>query len=215
MTGTMEKKMRAMRLPLAVVAVALASACSGTSDDAGSAAAGDSVDVAAAPAAPPAARDPMGADTAWRLTEQGIGPVRVGMTVDELRAALGGEVRAEVLSDGGPDACGYAFSPALPAGVRVMTVGGKVARVEVDSGSVAAASGARIGDAQARVRELYAGRETRVQPHKYVAGSYVVVLPGAPADTLHRLVFETDSAGAVTRFRGGVFPPVEYVEGCS
>ena len=153
---------------------------------------------------------------AWTLTESGIGPLRVGMTVDEARAALGGEFRplgADAEEDEGPDACRYAASDTLPAGVLVMLVGEKVARVDVDSGSVATAAGARIGDTEARVRDLYPN--ARVQPHKYTAGRYLIALPGAPADTLHRIVFETDSAGTVTRFRGGVFPPVEYVEGCS
>jgi len=40
------------------------------------------------------------------------------------------------------------------------------------------------------------------------------VIPGAPADTLHRIVFETDGS-VVTRMHGGIFPAVEYVEGCS
>jgi hypothetical protein len=31
---------------------------------------------------------------------------------------------------------------------------------------------------------------------------------------LYRIVFET-ARGVVTRFRGGVIPAVEYVEGCS
>ena len=54
----------------------------------------------------------------------------------------------------------------------------------------------------------------RAQPHKYEDGHYLVALPGAPADTTHRIVFET-AGGVVTRFRGGVAPAVEYVEGCS
>lgn len=203
-----------MRLPLAFAAAFALAACSSSADEEPGAASGDSAAVAPPPAA--AADSPtVGADNAWRVTERGAGPVHVGMTVDELRQALGGDVTA-VGADAEPEACVYAQSAALPAGVRVMLVGARVARVEVDSGATAAASGARIGDTEARVREAYAGREVRVQPHKYTAGSYLIVLPGAPADTLHRLVFETDSATrAVTRFRGGVFPPVEYVEGCS
>lgn len=206
---------RPMRLPLAFAAAvaAMLAACSSSPGDEAGAAAGDSV----AAAAPPPAADSAsaGADTAWRVTERSAGPVRVGMSLDELRRALGGDVQAEGW-DAEPEACVYASSAAIPAGVRVMLVGGRVARVEVDSGATAAASGVRIGDTEDRVREAYAAREVRVQPHKYVAGSYLIVLPDAPADTMHRLVFETDSATrAVTRFRGGVFPPVEYVEGCS
>lgn len=204
-----------MRLPLFFAAAVVLAACSSSADEESAAAPADSTAVAPPPAAADSAT--VGADNAWRVSERGAGPVRVGMTVDELRQALGGDVTAEG-ADAEPQACVYAQSPALPAGVRVMLVGARVARVEVDSGATAAesAAGVRIGDTEARVREAYAGREIRVQPHKYSAGSYLIVLPDAPADTLHRLVFETDSATrAVTRFRGGVFPPVEYVEGCS
>lgn len=155
---------------------------------------------------------PVASDTASGLTERGLGALRVGMTEDEARAALGGAWEA-LPADGDPQVCRYARSAALPEGVKVMLDGGRVRRVEVDSGATATAAGARIGDPSERVRQLYPG--LREQPHKYTAGKYLVVLPGAPADTTHRIVFETDSAGAVTRFRGGAFPHVEYVEGCS
>jgi hypothetical protein len=206
-----------MRIPLFfAVAFALA-ACSSSADEEPGAAPADSAAVAPSPAADGSATadSAAGAGTAWQVSERGAGPVLVDMSLDELRQALGGDVRVEG-ANAGPEACVYAQSPALPAGVRVMLVGPRVVRVEVDSGATASSAGVRIGDTEARVREAYAGREIRVQPHKYTAGSYLIVLPNAPGDTLPRLVFETDSAtGAVTRFRGGIFPPVEYVEGCS
>jgi hypothetical protein len=85
--------------------------------------------------------------------------------------------------------------------------------VEVDSGGVATAEGARIGDTEARVQELYPGRVT-VSPHKYTDGRYLIVRPAAASDTTHLLVFETDGR-VVQRFRAGQKPQVEYVEGCS
>ncbi|HYW05449.1 MAG TPA: hypothetical protein VE913_00760 [Longimicrobium sp.] len=162
--------------------------------------------------APEAAPATSPADTAWTLNENGIGPLRVGMTADEARAALGGDFTVLATTPGmrpDPAACTYATSGRLPAGVRVMVEGEKVARVEVDSGTVASAAGARIGDTEARVRELYP--RVRSGPHKYTAGHYLTVLA---ADTTRRLVFETDGQ-KVLRFRGGSTPRVEYVEGCS
>jgi hypothetical protein len=35
-----------------------------------------------------------------------------------------------------------------------------------------------------------------------------------PADSMLRIIFETDS-GRVVRYRAGRRPPVDYVEGCS
>lgn len=165
---------------------------------------------AAAP--PPAAESAPPADTAWTLSENGIGPLRVGMTADEARAALGGDFTVAGTTPGmrpGPAACTYATSGRIPAGVRVMVEGQKVARVEVDSGTVASAAGARIGDTEARVRELYPA--VRSGPHKYTAGRYLTMVA---ADTTRRIVFETDGQ-KVLRFRGGATPQVEWVEGCS
>jgi hypothetical protein len=159
--------------------------------------------------------DTASADTGWALRDDGIGPLRVGMTVDEARAALG-QFRGILPDPGGPPdslACGYAMSERLPPGVRVMLEDARVVRVEVDSGYVPTAGGARIGDTEARIQQLYSGR-VQVQPHKYTDGHYLVVRPTEASDTTHLLLFETDGR-VVTRFRGGQKPQVEYVEGCA
>jgi hypothetical protein len=156
------------------------------------------------------------ADTAWALRLDGAGPLRIGMTFGEARAALGGDLRmSEELAglEEGADRCDYPRSARLPAGVMVMVQGQRVVRVEVDSGAVATAEGARIGDTEARIQQLYAGR-VQVQPHEYTDGHYLVVRPAAASDTTHLLVFETDGS-AVLRFRAGQKPQVEYVEGCA
>ena len=156
-----------------------------------------------------AARDSAAPAGAWQLSEAGIGPVRVGMTVAEAAATLpgGGAPHPETQE------CAYVGLSGLPVGVSLMTEGGRVVRVDVDdSSAVATARGARVGWTEAQVLAAYPG--ARVQPHKYEDGHYLIAIPGAPADTTHRIVFET-AGGVVKRFRGGVTPAVEYVEGCS
>ena len=75
--------------------------------------------------------------------------------------------------------------------------------------------GARIGDTQARIEQLYRGRVVAM-PAKYdPRGKYLVVRPIPPADSSRRIVFETDSTTRVTRYRVGREPEVEWVEGCS
>lgn len=108
--------------------------------------------------------------------------------------------------------CQYAAWSAAPPGVRVMIVSGIVERVEVHEPSIATAEGARVGDAAERIETLYAGRVRRT-PHKYTNGSYLTVVASPPADTMYRIVFETDDAH-VTTYRSGRFPAVAYVEGC-
>jgi hypothetical protein len=195
----------------------LAAACGGSADEKGSAerdgasAAAPSTGRATSPSTDPAARQ----DTAWTLRHDGIGPLRVGMTEAEAEAALG-HFRTIPFNPGTAAdsmACGYAASDRLPAGVKVMMEGARVVRLEVVSGGVATAEGARIGDTEARVQQLYPGRVT-VGPHKYTDGHYLTVRPAEAADTTHLLIFETDGQ-VVLRYRGGRKPQVEYVEGCA
>ncbi|HEX2080993.1 MAG TPA: hypothetical protein VHG08_25035 [Longimicrobium sp.] len=155
-------------------------------------------------------------DSAWTMRFDGIGPVRVGMTFGEARAALGGDLRMNeqvIGTDEGPDRCDHPRSSALPPGVRVMVEGRRVVRVEVDSGRIATAEGARIGDTEARIAQLYPGRVT-VWPHKYTDGHYLYVRPAEASDTTRLIIFETDGR-VVQRFRAGQKPQVEYVEGCA
>jgi hypothetical protein len=93
---------------------------------------------------------------------------------------------------------------------------GLVARVDVARASpVATTKGARIGDTEARIKELYKGR-VAVTPHEYTDGHYLTVTPppGTGEDRNYRLVFETDGK-LVTRYRGGKLPQVGWVESCS
>jgi hypothetical protein len=210
--------MMPIRTLVLLTALSLCAACGSGGDDDRSAAADGAPALPSAeesvlpPPSDPAARP----DTAWVLRMDGIGPLRVGMTLDEARAALGGDLRMSenpVSMEAGADRCDHPRSARLPAGVMMMVQGQRVVRLEVTSGATPTAEGARIGDTEARVQQLYPGR-VQVQPHKYTEGHYLVVRPAAVADTTHLLVFETDGS-AVLRFRAGQKPHVEYVEGCA
>lgn len=144
----------------------------------------------------------------WTASARGVGPLVAGMTVEEARAALGAELAEPADSE-----CSYITPETGPAGVRLMVVGGKVARVEVHDTTVSTTAGVRVGDSEARVKSLY-GDRLEVAPQKYTEGHYLIVRPTPAADSQFRLVFETDS-GRVTTFRAGLLPMVEWVEGCS
>jgi hypothetical protein len=185
---------------LAALPLAAFAACGCAGDTAADAGAGASTDTTSAAVPPPPA--------AWTVSEQGWGPIRAGMSVADARTALGGE-----LPEPAGRECDQVRPPRGPRGVLIMTVGGQVARVEVSDTTVATAAGARVGDTEARINALYRGR-VETGPHKYVDGHYLVVRRGTGADTIHRLVFETDGQH-VTRYRAGRMPEVEWVEGCS
>jgi hypothetical protein len=141
------------------------------------------------------------------VTEFGIGPIRAGVTVAEAAQAIGGGFAAP---KGGTAGCTYAVLTKAPPGLAVMLEDGKVARVDVRSGTIATAAGARIGDSEARIKTLYPDRVT-ITPHKYVRGGHYLTV--TPADTNYRIVFETNGK-KVTSYRSGRTPEVEQVEAC-
>ena len=155
--------------------------------------------VPATPATPPGE---------WIVTPSGIGPIQVGMTLDELRRVAGDFT--------GPPAgaeCTYVRPASAPRGVSVMLASGRVVRVDVDSAGVRTDAGVAVGDSALKAEQTYAGRLTTT-PHKYVAGGqYLTVRAVSPADSTLRIVFESE-AGRITRFRSGRAPEVEFVERC-
>ena len=142
------------------------------------------------------------------LSDSGFGPVVVGMTPMEAKAASGDRLR---LPERLGAECDYAVAPGID-GLMFMIEHARVVRVEVRARGVRTAEGAGVGDTEARVQELYPGRVT-VSPHKYTDGHYLTVAPRDAAGGSVQLIFETDGH-VVTQFRGGLLPQVAYVEGC-
>jgi hypothetical protein len=145
------------------------------------------------------------------LNEDGLGPIQVGMTLAEA-------VNMGVLNENPTmkKECDFVF-PAVGAGVPdnvgVMIVRGKVARIDVDTGSVTTEDGAKIGDTEDKIRSIYDG-DVQVEPHKYVTGGHYMIVMGDSASAGKAIVFETNGK-VVTNFRAGRLPEVKWVEGCS
>jgi hypothetical protein len=158
-------------------------------------------------------QDPPAASTdAWTVSIHGYGPIRAGMTLSEA-AAAGGRRFGEPQM--GSEECDYFLfaDDSVRGSAHFMVVNGQIARVDVNDSTISTAEGARVGDTEQRITELYPGRVT-VQPHKYSDGHYLVVAPASPADSGRNIIFETDGQ-KVTTYRAGRMPEVEYVEGCS
>jgi len=160
-------------------------------------------------AAPPASEVREPASNTWTITTRGFGPVVTGMSL----AALG-EVLSEPLhaSYAAGSRCAYVRPRSLPRSVLVMLQNDTVVRVDVRASGVHTAEGIGVGDTEARVASVYAGR-VRTTPHKYITpgGHYLTV--SASADSSHLIVFETDGR-TVQAYRAGSRPAVELVEGC-
>jgi hypothetical protein len=132
------------------------------------------------------------------------------MTRAQAESVVGGSLA--ISRDTAWKECGYVSSDRLPAGARMMVEQGSIARIDIVEGTTATAEGARIGDSEDRIRQLYAGH-VATSPHKYTNGHYLTVKPTGPADGAYRIVFETDGQ-RVTVYRAGRVPQVEYIERC-
>ncbi len=144
----------------------------------------------------------------------GIGTVRVGMTVAQASKAAGTRLIRESGYELNPS-CFYVKPQSQSKGLSFMVTDRRISRVDVwEKSPITTLSGAKIGDTEARIKSLYPGR-IQVTPHKYVQGGhYLTFIPKDRADSNYRIVFETDGK-RVTQFRAGQIPEVEYVEGCS
>jgi hypothetical protein len=146
----------------------------------------------------------------FALSEDGLGPVLTGMQLSEA-------VNMGLLSENPnlkPE-CDYVFpavGSGIPEGVSVMVVRGRIARIDVDTGAVTTAEGAKLGDTEERLKDLY-GDDIKSTPHKYIEKGHYMTVLGDSASAGKAIVFETDGQ-QVTMFRGGRLPEVQWVEAC-
>lgn len=149
--------------------------------------------------------------SSWQATAYGWGLVRAGMTLAEAARVAGAPTRdtTNLMSE-----CDYVSLQNAPADVLFMVIQGRIARVDIGTPAVTTTEGATVGDSEARITDLYADRLVVERHHYDERGHYMVVRAALPADSLYRLVFETDGA-RVTRYRSGLLPAVKWIEGCS
>lgn len=160
----------------------------------------------AQPAAPQTAA-PSVVKLEWKVRADGVRGAIFGRPSATIRMSLA-VASAAPFPKG---SCEYLDAPTVP--VKLMFVSDTLVRVDVRDTSVTTMEGARIGDTEARIKELYAGRVTTT-PHKYIGptGHYLSV--SQPFFPENLLVFETDGQ-RVTTYRMGRKPEVEWVEGCA
>jgi serine/threonine protein kinase len=139
---------------------------------------------------------------------EGLGPVRVGMTPDEVMAVLG-----EPIDFPGPE-CETVAAPDTDD-IGFMFIDNRLARVNIWNGPVTTLSGMGIGSSEDEVKATYPG-QIKVEPHPYEGGAgwhYLVFQPREASDQDRSLIFETDGSQVVS-FRAGETQAVSYIEGC-
>jgi len=192
---------------LAAPACALFLAACGSGEQAGAPAPATVASVPAAEATAGLAET----DPASLARYDGYGDLRFGMDEAAFAAAWQGELKRI-----GPrgTACFYQTPKWVktPSDFAFMFEGGRFVRYDVGTAKETAPGGGEVGMHAEQIRALY-GARVGESPHKYVAGARVLRVTASQGTGV--LVFETDAQGRVVRWRAGVPPQVDYVEGCA
>lgn len=145
------------------------------------------------------------------LKTTGLGPIQIGMTLDELEAT---GLTPLVMEGMGQGACQYYRIKGNSEPIGLMAVDDRILRIDVWPGSLTETrSGAKIGSTEADLVQLY-GNQLEATANPVTLGKTIVFKPMTPGEDLFRLVFETDDRGQVVQYRAGQFPSVTWPEGC-
>ncbi len=157
------------------------------------------------------------------LTANGYGPLRIGMTLAEVTAAMGPDAEPDDVGSPDPSACDLYRPERAPDGLLVMVLDGKLSRISIIPPSTLRTDrGFGLQSTPAEIKAAY-GAAAVVTPHKYMGpvGEDIIVWNGGPPnveyvqDPAARGVrYETDDQGRVTQIHGGD-ASIQMVEGCS
>lgn len=125
---------------------------------------------------------------AWRANFDSVGPIRLGMDLDEVRRASGMEFVEQPNAGEAVnwDLCHYAWPASggqLRLDLAVVLRQGRVVRIEVVAPEIATSAGAHVGDSEARLRALYAGRLV-ADPGAQIGAHPRLLLAGSRAQPL-------------------------------
>ena len=150
------------------------------------------------------------------LTPEGWGPLRIGMSLEQVIAAAGEDANPRAVGGPDPESCDE-FRPArAPAGLLVMIEDGYLTRISLGAGSaITTDRGFGIDARASEVASAY-GTKALMSPHKYVDAPavYITAWSVAPPHPGPRgVVYEVDAQGDVMRIHAGG-ASIAYVEGC-
>jgi hypothetical protein len=145
-----------------------------------------------------------------RLTQNGLGSMRLGMTVDQAQRRTGQRIQNNLFTPG-DTSCGIAQLFPESLGVNMQTTNLRIWVINVSQAGISTRSGVEVGDTVADLRRAY-GSRLRSQPNKYTpkARDYWVSFPRN-----RKLVFYANPQRKVTQISSGRKPEIDFVEGCS
>jgi hypothetical protein len=202
---------------LAAVVALLLSACGNAGSSSNHAALtparGATVSIATTPASSSTgASTATSAEVTQLARYDGYGDMRFGMDAKAFEKAWSGKLADTTPAPG--SSCFYRRPMWVkqPRDFAFMFEGGHFVRYEVGTTKEAAPGGGKVGMSEAQIRALY-GSNLDDEPHKYTTGAKYLRIKAPQGDGV--LLFETGADGKVTRWRVGVPPQIDYVEGCA
>ncbi|MEA2275327.1 MAG: hypothetical protein QOC78_287 [Solirubrobacteraceae bacterium] len=142
------------------------------------------------------------------ITLDGLGPLRIGMSVAEAEAVL--HERLDVPYRGTPP-CGFARPRSTPPGVSLMFQTSELVRIDV-LGATRTLSGAHVGNSDADIERIYSGR-IKVAPNLLIPHGHELIFQTSDHPD-RELLFQTDENSVVTEFKAGKRDAVEQPEPC-
>jgi hypothetical protein len=144
----------------------------------------------------------------WCLGMGGLGPIRAGMSVEQVMrlADFSGLERKHPAGE-----CWYLRYEGGKSAFDLMIIEDKVVRLELKGTSkLGTFAGARIGTTEDELKSMY-GARLDIQRHKYDEAGHTLTLKSSDGD--YGLRFET-SRSKVTAIQAGSWEHLHYVEGC-
>ena len=159
--------------------------------------------------------------TSSKVSVNGIGPILIGMTVEEAEAAAGVEL-LPFKSDEKylREHCRYYYPNINRNLIYLMVYNNKITRIDIpnknlnnNNNPITTISGAKIGNTIEEIKSIYP-QQIKIEPGFY-GGKYLIYEPHDSAYKNYLLLFQTYE-GVVHDFRAGYVHDVKYlVEGCS
>jgi hypothetical protein len=151
-----------------------------------------------------------------RLTSDGWGPLRIGMTRAEVVAAAGEDAQPDAVGGPDPESCDEFHPARAPAGMRVMIERGRLTRITLSrDAEVRTEHGFRLGDPAGEIKAAL-GTRAVASPHEYgePPSEYLTVWVHPTTDADPRgIVYEIGPDGRVAQIHAGG-ASIQYVEGC-
>lgn len=149
------------------------------------------------------------ANTDWLISPEGIGPIRIGMTLKQAEKASGSKFNPVKLDEYEDKSCYYATLKGTK-NLTFMVNGNTIVRVNVSNPAYSTDMGAKIGDTETHVQTLY-HNSLKSEAHHYDEKGHYLTLIQKPQDRAIR--FETDGK-LITLIYSGRINEVHLVENC-